>query len=100
MTVTMGHTKEDKCVHDEMDVTLTVKGEVLENQQNHIIHDSVCHKQSQNPLFYLKGSRFLTLFPSTPECIEEAIRDSSLRKYTINMTLKTVINNIILQLLV
>lgn len=96
VTITMGQTKDDKCVRDDMDVTIVVKGEMSEDQKDHIVHDSmhsVCSKQSQNSLFYSKGS----IVPKTRECIEEALRHSTLRKYTVNMTLRKVnIYNLVL----
>lgn len=85
----MGQTTEDKCVRDEMDVTVTMKGEVSEEQQKHIAYDSVsgaCVKQSQGPMYYVKDSHV----PKTWECIQEAMLHTTLRKYTVNMVLRKV----------
>ncbi|XP_017887185.1 uncharacterized protein LOC108629205 [Ceratina calcarata] len=89
MTANMGQSKEDKCVRDEMDVTMTVKGELLPEQKDHSVQNTMhdlCTKQRQNPLFHTEESDV----PRTWHCIQDAILQSTLRKYTINMALRKV----------
>ncbi|CAL7950642.1 unnamed protein product [Xylocopa violacea] len=89
VTITMGETTEDKCVNDQMDVTITMKGELTEEQKEHIVEDNahgMCAKQAQNSLYYSNGLHV----PHTWHCIQEAILHSTLRKFTVNMALRKV----------
>lgn len=89
MTVSAGYTDDDKCVRDEMLVTMTVKGEMTEEQKNQMAHDNVhgdCVKDMANPMFVEKENHI----PKTMNCIRETVQYTTMRKYTINAFYKKV----------
>lgn len=89
LTVTAGYTDEDKCVRDEMLITMSVKGEMTEEQKSQMAHDSVhgaCVKDLANPLFVEKENHI----PKTMNCIRETVQYTTMRKYTVNASYKKV----------
>ncbi|XP_076757281.1 larval-specific very high density lipoprotein [Xylocopa sonorina] len=89
VTITMGETTEDKCVNDQMDVTITMKGELTDEQKEHTVEDSVhstCATQTQNSLYHSGGLHV----PHTWHCMQEAVLHSTMRKFTVNMALRKV----------
>lgn len=89
MTITAGFTDGDKCVHDEMLITMTAKGEMTEEQKNQMMHDSLhgaCAKDITNLQSLTKGNHP----PKTLNCIRESILYTTMRKYTVNASYKKV----------
>ncbi|XP_034178642.2 larval-specific very high density lipoprotein [Osmia lignaria lignaria] len=87
MKLSMGQTKDDKCAHDDMDLTIFVKGEQSEEQRKQLQNDKLngsCVKHISNPLLNPEG----TYVPKTWECVHEAILHSTLRKYLVEITSK------------
>ncbi|XP_014484680.1 PREDICTED: uncharacterized protein LOC106749573 [Dinoponera quadriceps] len=87
MTITAGYTDEDKCVRDEMLITLAVKGEMTEEQKSQMARDTVhgdCIKDIANPHFVEKENHI----PKTPDCIRETVLYTTMRKYTVNVSYK------------
>ncbi|XP_076241157.1 larval-specific very high density lipoprotein [Calliopsis andreniformis] len=88
ITIVMGKTR-DKCVRDEMDVTITVKGERTEEQSDYEGHGQVehaCNEHKHHTHLQTEGKHV----PKTSECIKEAIMHTTLRKYTTNVVVKKV----------
>ncbi|XP_076624582.1 larval-specific very high density lipoprotein [Colletes latitarsis] len=89
VTIVAGETTENKCVHDQMDVTVNVIGEMSQEQKHHTQHEhiaQVCHDHMNDPDFHTEEMHV----PKTWECIREAVLHSTLRKYTANVELKKV----------
>lgn len=89
MTINAGFTDDDKCVRDEMQVIMTIKGEMTEEQKTQMTHDTVhgaCAKDMENPQFQTKENHL----PKTMNCIRETILYSTMRKYTVNASYKKV----------
>ncbi|KAG7189215.1 hypothetical protein KM043_008778 [Ampulex compressa] len=89
MTIMAGETDEDKCVRDDAVVTITMKGEMSDEQKKHMNTDPVhiaCLKDMQNPQLQTQNGQV----PKTYNCIQRAVRYSTLRKYTINVSHKKV----------
>ncbi|KAK2584789.1 hypothetical protein KPH14_007107 [Odynerus spinipes] len=99
VTLTMGMTDEDKCVRDDTMITMTVKGEMTDEQKKQMSHDSVhgaCAQDIQNQLFATQVGHI----PKTWNCIRETILHTTMRKYTINVVHKkvpqTIVSNVIM----
>jgi len=89
VTITAGYTDDDKCVRDEMLIAMTIKGEMTEEQKKQMMHDSVhgdCIKDIQNPQLQTKQG----YVPKTESCIREAIKYTTMKKYTVNVSYKKV----------
>nr|XP_050865119.1 uncharacterized protein LOC127070756 [Vespula vulgaris] len=89
VSFTMGMTDDDKCVRDDMVITMMVKGEMSEEQKKQMSHDSVhglCVKDIQNQLFTTQQG----YIPKTLNCLYETILYSTMRKYTTNIVYKKV----------
>ncbi|XP_054003278.1 uncharacterized protein LOC128889579 [Hylaeus anthracinus] len=90
LTVVMGKTTDNKCVRDEMDVSITMKGEQSDEQKHeHPANDELgqaCQNHINNELLQTEKSHV----PKTFECVKKAVLDTTLRRYTVNMALKKV----------
>uniref|UniRef100_A0A348G627 Very high density protein 1 n=1 Tax=Odontomachus monticola TaxID=613454 RepID=A0A348G627_ODOMO len=89
MTISSGFTDEEKCVRDEMLITMTLKGEMTEQQKSEMAHDHVhgaCVKDIANSLFIEKENHV----PKTMNCIRETMLYTTLRKYTVNVSYKKI----------
>lgn len=89
LTISMAKTNDDKCSRDEGLVTITVKGQISEEQKKLFNHESImgaCSRDMKNPLY--KSPNNLT--PRTVNCLDEAIKHTTLRKYTVNIAHKKV----------
>ncbi|XP_003704320.3 larval-specific very high density lipoprotein [Megachile rotundata] len=85
--ISMGETEEEKCVHDDLDLTVLIKGELSEEQRKHMQNDRIngtCMKHIQQSLLNPEG----THIPKTSECVHEAILHSTLRKYMVEIISK------------
>lgn len=88
VSLKMGSMGSETCAREAMDVLATFRGEMSDEQKKHLKEGKgeVCTRDLQNPLyFYSQG-----LVPKTPACTIEAIRYSSLRKYTGDLVYKKV----------
>lgn len=89
VTISAGFTEDDKCVHDEMSVSVAYKGEMTEDQKKEMAHDSVhgaCVKDIQKPQFQTKQNHVA----KTKNCVQEAIKYTTMKKYTFNASYKKV----------
>ncbi|XP_076167067.1 larval-specific very high density lipoprotein [Ptiloglossa arizonensis] len=91
VTIIAGKTMDNKCVRDDMDVTINVKSELSEDQHlmDHIEHERLrdtCESHIHHPDLQVFGVNV----PRTRECIREAILHTTPRKYNINLALKKV----------
>ncbi|XP_074111729.1 LOW QUALITY PROTEIN: larval-specific very high density lipoprotein [Cotesia typhae] len=93
LIISMDHADDDQCHRNETLVTITIKGELTNEQKKLFIKDSInsaCSKDINNPLY--KSSSIL--LPKTVNCLDETIRHTTLRKYTCNIAHKNVPRNI------
>ncbi|XP_015176309.1 PREDICTED: vitellogenin-6-like [Polistes dominula] len=97
VSVTMGHTNDDKCVRDDTVVTLTMKSELSEEQKKQMSYDSIngaCTKDIQKEIFSTKQGHI----PKTENCIRETILYTTMRKYTANIVYKKIPQTIVSKL--
>lgn len=93
MSITAGFTKQDKCVHDEMMITTTIKGESTKEQDIKMAEDMSngnCYKDIQK-LQIKEGA-----IPNTKDCLHETILYTTMQKYIINSLYKKVKINLML----
>ncbi|KAI4504781.1 hypothetical protein M0802_000331 [Mischocyttarus mexicanus] len=95
--VTMGSTNDDKCVHYDTSVTLTVKSELSEEQKKQMSHDNihgVCAQDIKQDMYATKEGHI----PKTWDCIRETILYTTMRKYTTNIISKKISQSLVSQL--
>ncbi|XP_008543209.1 uncharacterized protein LOC103568231 [Microplitis demolitor] len=94
LTFSMDHADDDLCHRNETLITITVKGELTDEQKKLFTKESIngaCYKDMNNPLYKISS----ILLPKTVNCLNEAIRHTTLRKYTLHVAHKQVPRNII-----
>ncbi|KAK0159183.1 hypothetical protein PV328_010101 [Microctonus aethiopoides] len=100
LIISMAYTDDRKvenvtsCPRDETFVSITIKGELTDEQKKSFARDTVeglCKKDIDNPLMKHPSD----IIPKTINCIDETIRHTTLRKYTAYITHKKVPHSII-----
>ena len=89
MSITVGRTIGEKCVTDQTLVTIGVKGELSGDQKNEFtqkVSGGACTADMANPLYVNP----LNIVPKTLNCLNEVIKYTTLRKYTIDVAHKKV----------
>uniref|UniRef100_A0A0C9QRH7 Vit-3 protein n=2 Tax=Fopius arisanus TaxID=64838 RepID=A0A0C9QRH7_9HYME len=89
LTVAMGKADTTECPSDQTLITVGVKGELSEEQKRKFIQESIsgdCKADMDKSMY--KNSEGLV--PRTEKCLDHAIRFTTLRKYTINVTHENV----------
>ncbi|XP_012273871.1 uncharacterized protein LOC105696201 [Orussus abietinus] len=89
LTFSMGMADDDKCVRDDTTVSITVKGEMSDEQKKQLNHDSV-HGRCMYDMKNAKYRGTHDVVPRTNECLKEAITYTTMRKYTMNMAYKKI----------
>lgn len=91
----MGHTEiSDDCPTDLIDIKAVIIGERLEEQieeLNHDVNPASCFKNASNSM----GFEITRSFDW--DCLNEAIKATTLRKYTVDITYGEVIKNYIIK---
>ena len=89
LSIAAGRTSGDKCVKDQTLVIIGVKGELSEEQNNQFtqeVSSGTCAADMANPLY----ANSLNIVPKTLNCLNEVIKHTTLRKYSISVTHKKV----------
>ncbi|XP_063977016.1 vitellogenin-3-like [Diachasmimorpha longicaudata] len=89
LVFSMAETDSIECPRDQILITINTKGELSEEQKKKFIQESIsgdCKADMESPLY----TNSQHLIPTTTNCLEHAIRFTTLRKYTINVTYSDV----------